>query len=307
MRVVLLWQGVRVLSRRGLLVGVGALVAAGVAGAVGVEEGVLPGRLTAARVLGRCDVDAPVPDVPPGPLEHATFPSARRGRDVTWTLALPPGHRADGLPVALVLHGRGDDDRTAFEVLGMHRFLAAHVAAGGPPFALAAAAGGQGYWHPRADGDDPLGMLVDELLPRLRDRGLRTDRVGALGWSMGGYGALLLARQSGRDTLGGSRLVAAAAASPALFRSAGQTVAGAFDDAADFARWGDLTHHPEVPAGTALQVACGTDDPFADATRAYRAAVAPAPAGGLGPGCHTAGYWRSQASAQIAFLGGRLA
>ncbi|MGN6243861.1 MAG: alpha/beta hydrolase [Motilibacteraceae bacterium] len=294
------------LTRRGLLVGVGALVAAGVAGAVGVEEGVLPGRLTAAKALGRCDVDVPVPDVAPGPLERSTFRSARRGRDVAWTLALPPGHRADGLPVALVLHGRGDDDRTAFDVLGLHRFLAAHLAAGGPPLALAAAAGGQGYWHPRADGDDPLGMLVDELLPRLRDRGLRTDRIGALGWSMGGYGALLLARQSGRDALGGSRVVAAAAASPALFRSAGQTVAGAFDDAADFARWGDLTRHPEVPAGTALMVACGTDDPFADATRAYRAAVSPEPAGGLGRGCHTAGYWRSQAAAQVAFLGGRL-
>jgi S-formylglutathione hydrolase FrmB len=295
-----------VLSRRGLLVGASAVLAAGVAGGVGVEEGVLPGRLTVAKALGRCDVDAPVPDVATGPLERSTFRSARGGREVAWTLALPPGHPADGLPVALVLHGRGDDDRTAFDVLGLHRFLAAHVAAGGPPFALAAAAGGQGYWHPRADGDDPLGMLVDELLPRLRQRGLRTERIGALGWSMGGYGALLLARQSGRDALGGSRVVAAAAASPALFRSAAETVAGAFDDAADFARWGDLTHHPDVPAGTDLMVACGTSDPFADPTRAYRAAVVPEPAGALGPGCHTAGYWRSQAAAQIAFLGRRL-
>ncbi|MGN6331233.1 MAG: alpha/beta hydrolase-fold protein [Motilibacteraceae bacterium] len=294
------------LSRRGLLVGACAVVAAGVAGGVGVEEGVLPGRLTVVKALGGCDVDAPVPDAAPGPLERATFRSARRGRDVEWTLALPPGHPAEALPVALVLHGRGDDDRTAFDVLGLHRFLAAHAAAGGPPFALAAASGGQGYWHPRADGDDPLGMLVDELLPRLRRRGLRTERIGVLGWSMGGYGALLLARQSGRDALGGRQVVAAAAASPALFRSAADTVAGAFDDAADFARWGDLTHRPEVPAGTALMVACGTDDPFAEATRAYRAAVTPEPAGGLGRGCHTAGYWRSQAAAQLAFLGGHL-
>lgn len=34
-------------------------------------------------------------------------------------------------------------------------------------------------------------MLVDEFLPLLASRGLRTDRVAVAGWSMGGYGALL--------------------------------------------------------------------------------------------------------------------
>ncbi|WP_091344468.1 hypothetical protein [Micromonospora rhizosphaerae] len=55
------------------------------------------------------------------------------------------------------------------------------------PFALAAPDGGNGYWHPHAD-DDPLGMLVDEFLPLLAERGLRTDRIAVAGWSMAGTG-----------------------------------------------------------------------------------------------------------------------
>ena len=53
--------------------------------------------------------------------------------------------------------------------------------------------GGDTYWHRRADGDDPVGMIIHEVLPRLATAGLRTGRIGISGDSMGGYGALLLA------------------------------------------------------------------------------------------------------------------
>ena len=43
------------------------------------------------------------------------------------------------------------------------------------------------------DGDDPQSMLMDEFLPMVQHMGVSTDRVVAFGWSMGGYGALLLA------------------------------------------------------------------------------------------------------------------
>lgn len=282
------------------------MVAAGAGGLWAVEEGRLPGRIPLGRVLGRCDVDATPPQIAAGALRGGQFASAYRHRDVSWTLALPPGHQARDLPVVLVLHGRGDDARTAFDVLGLHRFLAQHVAAGGRPFALAAVDGGETYWHPRADGDDPLAMVVRELLPRLRGMGLRTDRIGTLGWSMGGYGALLLARQSRRDALGGTRVVAAAAASPALFPSAAEAAPGAFDGPADFAAWGDLLDAPEVSPDTALFVSCGDTDAFTATVRRYRAAVHPTPAGGISQGCHDAGYWRTQAARQITFLGAAL-
>ena len=64
------------------------------------------------------------------------------------------------------------------------------VAAGTPPFALAVVAGGNGYWHPHP-GDDPLGMIFDEFLPLLARSGLPRIEPAVLGYSMGGFGALL--------------------------------------------------------------------------------------------------------------------
>ena len=294
------------LSRRGFLIGGAATVAAATGTLVSVEQGWLPGRIALGRALGRCDVDGALPTTMPGAVLADSFDSTYRGRAVNWVLGLPPGEPASGLPVALVLHGRGGNAGTAFESLELHRFLAEHVAAGGRPFALVSVDGGERYWHPRADGDDPLGMIAHELLPRLEDEGMRADEVGVTGWSMGGYGALLLARESGQDTLGGAQVVAAAALSPALFDSYAAAAAGAFDDAADFQAWGDLIDEPAVQPEVPLFVDCGDTDAFTDATRAYRDAVHPTPAGGITGGCHDGSYWRSRAREVIAFLGDHL-
>jgi S-formylglutathione hydrolase FrmB len=136
-------------------------------------------------------------------------------------------------------------------------------------------------------------MLSGELLPRLADTGFDLTRWAVAGWSMGGFGALLLAREStaGRFRAPG-RLVAAAAGSPALFASAAATSAGSFDDAADWREFGDLVTAPGT-GDVALSVSCGVDDPFRERTEAYRAACDPVPEGGIGDGDHSPGYWRS--------------
>ncbi len=242
-----------------------------------------------------------------GTRDSGSFASAACGRDVSWRLALPPGAAAgEALPVALVLHGRGGSARSAFSGLALDGFLADAVASGTPPFTLASVDGGDhSYWHRRATGEDPQGMLVQEYLPLLADRGLVTSRIAAFGWSMGGYGALLLVTALGPD-----RVAAVAADSPALWERAADTAPGAFDDAADFAadfaahdvstRQGDL-------ADIRVRVACGESDPFYDATRAF-AATTPDLAGAVyGPGAHDQGYWRSTALGQLRFLGSALA
>lgn len=237
---------------------------------------------------------------------YATFDSRATGGPVTWGLAIPPDARAAGLPVVLVLHGRGRDAHAAFDVLRLHRYLAEHVRAGGAPLAVVSVDGGDStYWHPRADGDDPLAMITGELLPRLAHLGLGTADVGVMGWSMGGYGALLMARESDAGRLGGLRVAAASAASPALFATYAASAPGAFDSAADWSRWGDLTRHPGVRT-VPLQVSCGTGDPFAAQTRAYRARVHPTPAGGMSAGRHEGGYWRSLVPGQLRFLAAHL-
>jgi S-formylglutathione hydrolase FrmB len=300
-----------VVSRRALLVGGAATAVGAVVGGVAAVElsrgsSPSPPPAQAGPVpSGRCD--GPAPTAGPDPeVRSALLASQRRGRDVGWALALPPDVPVAGLPVVLVLHGRGGTARTAFDELGLRRLLVRHVAAGGRPFALASADGDIAYWHPRASGDDPLGMLVHEVLPALAAIGLAVDRIGAWGWSMGGYGTLLLARESERGALGGTRVAAAAAASPALFDSFAVATQGAFDGPDDFARWGDLLADPGVST-TPLRVACGDDDRFTAATRRYLAAVHPTPAGGIVPGCHDNGYWAREAPAALAFLGAHLA
>ena len=277
----------RTLSRR-QVVAAGALGAvAAAAGAAGlVQAEVLPGRYRVGRLLGACDVGEPPPvTVAPGPLRFASFPSRRRGRSVGYGVAWPPGTGpGDRLPVCLLLHAAGGNERTPFERLRLHHHLAQAVAAGrARPFALASADGRGARWRP-AGGDDPLGMLLEELLPLLSGLGLRTGpaQVGVLGWSMGGAGALRLAEASP------DRLAAVAATSPAVAAD-GPEVAGT----------GRL-------AGLAVRVDCGANDPFAAATRALAGRL-PGAQVAVAKGCHDGVFWQHLAPGQLRFLAAALA
>jgi enterochelin esterase-like enzyme len=227
---------------------------------------------------------------------------AMNGAEVGWALRYPPGHApGDPLPLVVSLHARGASHRTAFTALGMGEALDRLVRAGAAPFALATVDGGDhGYWHAREDGTDAGSMVVDEFVPMLASRGLDTTRLALHGWSMGGYGALLLA---GRRRLA---VRAVAVASPALFTEAGHTPPGAFDGAADYRR-NDVYGRPDLLDGVPLRVDCGRSDPFYVASRDFVARIRPAPVTTFGRGGHDAAYWRSVAPAELAFLGRHLA
>lgn len=289
------------ISRRHLLVTGGGVLAAGVAGGVLVETRVVPGRGPLNRTLGLTGSDGVVPDVTPGRVLTGSFASAARRTDVGWSLVLPPGAPADGLPVVVLLHGRGADHRFPVDALGVDRYLAAAVAAGAAPFALAAVDGGpDSYWHRRTSGEDPQRMLISEFVPLLARQGLRTTRIGLLGWSMGGYGALLLGALLGAD-----RVAGVVASSPALWRHFDDTADGAFDNSGDFTANTVFTRTDRL-AQLDLRIDCGRDDPFAPAVEHLRDQLHPTPAGGLQPGEHTAGYWRRLLPSQLAFLADRM-
>jgi enterochelin esterase-like enzyme len=205
------------------------------------------------------------------------------------------------MPFLLVLHGRGNNHR---DVLGNHHlgaFLAATVRGGTPAFALVAVDGGDhSYWHRRKSGEDPQTMITEELLPILAGRGLRTARFGVGGWSMGGYGALLLA-----ERLGPTRVAACAVDSPALWVHAGDSAPGAFDDRADFHENDVIARHADL-SGIPVRVACGTSDPFVPGVRALLAAV-PTAEHDLSPGGHDLAFWQHAAPGQLAFVGQHLA
>jgi len=276
------------------------LAAGAGAGALGINEGVLPGRSWLYRQFGPDGVDGVVPQVSPGRTISGSFISeARLGQRCGWTIAFPPGAVRDGLPVAVVLHGRGNNHVSAFsrDYLGLDRFLAASVHEGGTPFALASVDGGETYWHARDNGEDAGAMVLDEFLPLLADHGLDTGRVGFLGWSMGGYGALVLAARLGR-----ARTAAVAAESPALWHEFEDTTPGAFDDASDFAN-ATAFGRQNALNGIPVRIDCGEGDPFYSAVRDYVSGFGIPPAGGFQPGGHQPGYWRRMAPHQMSFLG----
>ena len=248
-----------------------------------------------AAALGRFAHPVPAGADPAAPtMVTGTFVSAARGGVPTnWAIARPPGQTRPLRPV-IALHGKGS---SAAEVMagGVEGGLAQAVAAGLPPFAVVAVDGGGGYWHRRASGEDPGSMVLDELVPMLGQQGLDTSRVGFLGWSMGGYGALLLGAR-----LGPARTAAICAVSPALWSSSGAAAPGAFDGPEDFAA-NSVAGLPAL-ASIPIRIDCGYSDPFFAATKAFIAQLPTPPAGGFSPGGHDSAYWSSQLPAEIGWL-----
>ena len=279
------------LSRRALLRTAAAAAVTSAATVTALETGALPGRAGIHRTLGLTGPDGAVPDVPAGPVVLDTFASAARRTTVGYSVIYPHGQSASAeLPVVLVLHGRGGDHTSAVNDLGIDRYLTSVVQAGAPPFALATVDGGQdSYWHARLTGDDPISMLDQELLPLLAKRGLRTERYGLLGWSMGGFGALLFAARDflQREVPVDRTAVAVGALSPALWRHFGDAAPGAFDGAGDFGDNQVLGRRDDFK-NVAVRIDCGRDDPFAEAAGDLRVELRAA--GGQQAGAHTAGY-----------------
>jgi pimeloyl-ACP methyl ester carboxylesterase len=192
----------REVSRRGALLG-GVAALAGLGGVVGlVEEGVLPGRYRLAPYLGQCGGMPDLPKVRPGPVRQVTFTSG--GRPARAVIGIPPGSTGR-LPVVVMLHGSAGDARTPFDVYGIHYYLADAVSKGTRPFAVV----GIDNWSDTRG--MPAPVIGRDLLPFLGQQGLSAGRIGVIGWSIGGRGALWFAADAGP---GLARVVAAA--SPAL-------------------------------------------------------------------------------------------
>jgi enterochelin esterase-like enzyme len=283
-----------------------AVVAAGAAGVELVSHGVLPGKTELEQIDGACAVASPPwRFAPAGAARTGTFYSRARRRRVHYALAYPPGHQPGSpLPLVVVLHAYGATSANALSGLTLGQACALRVDGRAlPPMALVAADGGDGYWHPHP-GDDPMGMVVDELIPMCESEGLGRPphRIGVLGISMGGYGALLMGEKHPQ------LFSAIAAISPAVWTTYAQAHAanpGAYASAADFARNNAVTHAPSL-AGRPVRVASGHDDPFLPGVEALVKALPPGATVDLSEGCHTGPFFQAQEPPSLAFLGEHL-
>jgi pimeloyl-ACP methyl ester carboxylesterase len=289
------------------LAGFAVVVAGGAVAVELVSHGVLPGGQELDRLDGACSVAAPpLRFSRTGPSKSGRFYSRARQRSVGYTIAWPPGHRpGDAIPLIVMLHGEGADHTNA--VTGMRPAQAVALEVDGrplPAMALVTVDGGTGYWnaHP---GDDPMAMVVDELIPRCQRLGLgRGEKaIGAMGISMGGYGALLLAERF--PGLFG----AVAAISPAIWTSYEQARAvnrRAYSSAAAFAA-NDAVTHAGALADVPVRVASGLSDPFHPGVMAF-ARVLPRPGNvEFSQGCHTGDFFTAQEPPSLSFLGSHLA
>jgi S-formylglutathione hydrolase FrmB len=155
--------------------------------------------------------------------------------------------------------------------------------------------GGDTYWHRRASGTDSGAMVLTELLPLLASQGLDTSRVGFMGWSMGGYGALFLGAR-----LGPRRTAGICAVSPALWTSYVPTDEGAFDSSYDWAN-NTVIGLPAL-ASIPIRVDCGTDDRFYAATRQFVAQLGRPVSGSFSPGGHDVSFWRRQLPDELTWM-----
>jgi S-formylglutathione hydrolase FrmB len=159
--------------------------------------------------------------------------------------------------------------------------------------------GGDGYWNPHP-GDDPMAMVVEELIPFCQKRGLGAapNQIGLMGISMGGYGALEIAERHP------DLASAVAAISPAVWTSyarAHAANAGAFASRSAFDAGNIITHVASL-RGTPVRVASGVDDPFHSGVQSLIDVLPSTSSVVFSAGCHTESFFLEQEPPSMTFL-----
>ena len=185
-----------------------------------------------------------------------TVHSALVHRDLHEILVIP-ADGARGRELLVFLHGRSSPPASN---LRQPLFDALHDLGRRAPAVLLADGGDHSYWHDRSDGTWGTSLLREAIPAGLARAHADGHRVAVGGISMGGFGALDLAR------IAPARFCAVGAHSAALWFQGADSAPGAFDDAEDFARHDLLrfakTHRLyRVP----VWIDVGRDDSFMEA------------------------------------------
>ena len=261
------------------------------------------GLLAAAALAVFLVTAAPTVVTKGAQIVHFTINSPLVHQSMPVTAIVPAGSRGQSRPLLVFLHGKGGDQNSSVD--GALFSALASLGARAPDVVFPYG-GADSYWHDRADG--AWGSYVyDEVIPQAISRlHADPDAVAIGGLSMGGFGALDIAR------LHPGRFCAVGAHSAALWVSGGESAQGAFDDAEDFARHDIIgaARTGDPYRGTAVWIDVGTLDPFrsadttlADELRADGQAVQ----FHVWPGSHELAYWDSHWSSYLRFYADALA
>jgi S-formylglutathione hydrolase FrmB len=199
-------------------------------------------------------------------------------------------------PLLVLLHGRG---ASPSNLLALDLKEALSPLGAFAPDVLLVNGGNASYYHDRRDGKWGSYVLNEAIPAGIERLGANPDRVAIGGISMGGFGALDLAR------IAPGRFCAVGGHSAALFRTGGQTARGAFDDAGDFARH-DLFGAARdrrlyrIP----VWVDAGADDPFRPSVTRFARLLRLRGVDvrlHVWPGAHEYRYWRAHVRAYLRF------
>jgi S-formylglutathione hydrolase FrmB len=219
---------------------------------------------------------------------HSELRSRYVGRTLEQVLVAPRGGAA-GRPLLVLLHWRGGSpDR----LLSNQLFAALARLGDRAPAILLPSGGGGSFFHDRRDGRWASYVLNEAIPAAVRTLHADPHRIAIGGTSMGGFGALDIAR------LNPGRFCAVGAHSPAIFFNESQSLPGAFDNAADFARH-DLLHTSPSYGGVPVWIDVGSRDRFraADVAFATRAGLSVH----VFPGAHKSAYWRAHMGDYLRF------
>jgi len=213
-------------------------------------------------------------------------------------VVIAPGRTTKPRPLLVFLHGKGSDGQDSN--LNPQLFAALARQGADAPDIVFPNGGDDSYWHNRATGDW-ASYVLDEVIPAaLRLTHADPHRIAIGGLSMGGFGALDIAR------LHRQRFCAVGADSAALWSTGADSAPGAFDDAQDFARH-DLiaaARHTDPYQGIPVWLDVGSQDPFraSDTTLARELRVDGADVTfTVWPGGHDGAYWAAHWGSYLAF------
>jgi enterochelin esterase-like enzyme len=153
-----------------------------------------------AHVQEVAGVEAITAELSPSRVEQRLFLSASLGREMAFSVYLPPGYDYGGpqaYPVLYLLHGLGGD-LSAWSKCGMFRAADQLILDGAiQPMIIVTPQGDNGYWMDQANNGPRYGSYIVRDLVALIDREYRSlpsrDSRAIGGMSMGGHGALQLA------------------------------------------------------------------------------------------------------------------